>query len=141
MSSALEVAELLARERTSTETALAAHCPIPVFTCDASGRWLSCNSPLLKLLGADERTLHNDGWLGLVHPEHMRDVMAQWQELAQRKDKVKVRIVFLTPDKRTLITYTDLVRLSNGTYLGFLIPACSNMTAECPIHGFLLGHI
>jgi PAS domain S-box-containing protein len=141
MSSALEVAEMLARERTSTEKALAEHCPIPVFTCDASGRWLSCNSPLLKLLGTDERTVRNDGWLGFIHPEHVREVMAQWQELAQKKDKIKLRIIFQTADNRVLTTYTDLIRLTNGTYLGFMIPACGNLTAECPVHGFLLGHI
>lgn len=141
MSSALEVAEMLARERTSIEKALAEHCPVPVFTCDASGRWLTCNEPLLRLLGTDERTLRNDGWLGLVQPDCMREVMSRWQELAQKKDKVQVRIVFVMPDKRLMVTYVDLIRLSNGNYLGFLIPACSNLTAECPVHGFLLGHI
>lgn len=141
MSSAYELAERLARDRDVVEKGIAEHCPVPVFVSDAQGRWVRANLPMQTMLACDERTLRNDGWLGLVDPTDMREVLEQWRDIFQKKTKqFKLRIRFTPSDGRIVSTYTSVIRLDTGNYLGFTVPICDHPFG-CPIHGFLLHNI
>lgn len=141
MPTAYEVAERLARERESVQLGIVEFCPVPVFVADRTGRWLSANVPMQTLLAVKEAKLCNDGWLGTVDPKMMRDLLAQWHDIFEKRPpKAKLRIHFITSDGRDFNSYTTLIRLTNESYIGFIIPACAN-PVNCPVHGFLLHNI
>lgn len=141
MSSAYEVAERLARERDYVEKGIVEHCPVPVFVADGHGRWIRTNAPMQKLLASDDATLRGDGWLGCVEPTAMRDVLCQWRDVFQARSKqFKMKLAFSAPDGRKVTTYTSLIRLENGHYIGFTVPICDHPSG-CPVHGFLLHNI
>lgn len=135
-----QLAEKLAQEREKIEQGIARHCPVPVFTACAEGRWVSANEPMQRLMAQSEGQLSGDRWLMRVEPDMLETVERDYQQVfGEKVPSAKLFIRFRAADQRRFDAFISMVRIGS-CYVGFLVPACSN-PVECPVHGFLLHNI
>jgi PAS domain S-box-containing protein len=138
---ALELAERLAEERERVDKAIVSNCPIPVFTSDKEGKWLSVNEPFTRLLGVSSDDLLATRWHHLLIAAEAVQIKKVWLDVLA-SDKIKERILFKfsASDGRQVQAWASLLRVDLSRWLGFMVPICTTPT-DCPVHHFLLHNL
>ncbi len=137
----LELTEKLVEDREKLDKAILSNCPIPVFTTSKDGGWLSVNKPFANLLAVESDSLLALRWQKLIVPGELRRVKRLWQAIIDGESTVaRIKFVFRAGDGRQVPGYGSLVRLSDGRWIGFMMPICEH-PSNCPVHNFLLHNI
>jgi PAS domain S-box-containing protein len=138
---ALELAERLAEERERVDKAIVSNCPIPVFTSDKDGKWLSINEPFARLLAVGADDLLAMKWQRLLAASESVQLKKAWLD-TMASDKVKERILFKfsAADGRQVQAWASLIKVDLSRWLGFMVPICITPT-DCPLHHFLLHNL
>lgn len=138
---ALELAERLAEERERVDKAIVSNCPIPVFTSDKDGKWLSVNEPFTRLLGVGSDDLLAVRWQRLLFVAESAKIKKAWSD-TMASDKIKECILFKfnASDGRQVQAWASLLKLDLSHWLGFMVPICTTPT-DCPVHHFLLHNL
>jgi PAS domain-containing protein len=132
----LELAHKLAEVRELVDEAIVKNCPVPVFYADKDGKWCRVNEPMEKLLA-----VANDDLLAFRWQAFVKAGKKEWDAaIRSKQDAAKLRLKLKAVDGREISVYVSLIRLSNGGYIGFVLPICEHPTG-CPVHGFLLHNI
>lgn len=138
---ALELAEKLAEERERLDKAVVTHCPVPVFTTDRTGKWLSVNEPFTRLLGIEATDALGDIWQKKLFAETAKATKNAWSDLIERAATTdRILLKFKATDGRLVSAWATMVRLIDARWIGFVVPICVT-PIECPIHCFLLHNI
>ena len=132
----LELAQKLAEAREVVDEAIVKNCPVPVFYADKEGKWCRVNEPMEKLLAAESDELLANRWSKFCKAGK-KDLEAA---VKSKQDTAKVYMKFKAADAREVAAYVSLIRLTNGGYIGFVLPICEHPIG-CPVHGFLLHNI
>lgn len=134
----LELAQKLAEARELVEQAVVKNCPIPVFYADKEGHWCRVNAPLERLFAVEETELLSNKWQKFLMAKSFKK---DWEAAVRTKDEhTKLHIRAKAADGRIFSAYCNLVRLTNGGMIGFIVPICEHPNG-CPVHGFLLHNI
>ena len=132
----LELAQKLAEAREVVDEAIVKNCPVPVFYADKDGKWCRVNEPMEKLLAAESDELLGNRWMKFA-----KGGKKEWDAAIKGKqDTTKLFMKFKAADARETAAYVSLIRLTNGGFIGFVLPICEHPTG-CPVHGFLLHNI
>lgn len=135
---ALELAQKLAEARELVDQAIVKNCPVPVVYSDRDGRWCRVNEPMEKLLAEDNGDLIGIKWQKLLADKAQKK---EWEAAVKTKaETMRIALRFKTSDGRLVASYCSLIRLTNGDFIGFVIPVCDHPSG-CPVHGFLLHNI
>jgi PAS domain S-box-containing protein len=138
---ALELAEKLAEDRERLDKAIVSHCPVPVFTTDKTGKWLSMNEPFTRLLGIDAADALGVGWQKKLFSETAKETKNAWSDLIEKADTTdRILLKFKASDGRLVSTWATMVRLIDARWIGFAVPICTT-PIECPVHCFLLHNV
>lgn len=132
----LELAQKLAQAREVVDEAIVKNCPVPVFYADKDGKWCRVNEPMEKLLSTESDELLANRWLKSV-----KSGKKEWESAVKSKQETaKIYLRLKANDGREIAAFVSLIRLTNGGFIGFVLPICEHPTG-CPVHGFLLHNI
>lgn len=132
----LELAQKLAEAREVVDAAIVQHCPVPVVYTDKDGKWCHVNEPMEKLLAAESGDLLGSRWHKLA-----KFGRKEWEAVIKAKEENgKLYMKFKAGDGRDVPAYVSVIRLTNGGFIGFILPVCEHPVG-CPVHGFLLHNI
>ncbi len=102
--------------------ALATSAPVGIYELDAAGDCVFVNEHWCELAGVDAEAAQGRGWMGVIHPDDLGRVVAEWTRASEEDREFVLEYRYLRPDGEVvwIVGRAIAIRDEHGEVVSYL---------------------